>query len=488
MSNLLSKTSFIHFLESPFFLWLEKVRPDLMPEQGAGLQHVFDQGNDADDLARGLYPGGYDVDAYNEEGAKNTWDAIAMGAKILYQPTAVARGLSARADILTKGRGDTWDMHEVKSGLDVKDKYVMDVAFQRHCFELAGIHIGKTFITLIDRNFTRDGAIDAHSLFVEQDVTSKALLMVPKVKRLIPAAKRVLGWPKTLTAVHLRTCEDLAEDEWVGCWLDSLKPKAREKILRGIKADAATELLEEELVESRGLSAEFLKSIGYRTPSKRWPLRVDKEKIRGALDGLKYPLHFFDYETLFVAVPPFDGYRPYQQIPFQFSVLVLDRKGATPKKHDFLMETFEDPSRQIVAALAKVIGRKGSVIAWNASFEKSRNKELATKYPKYKKLLLGINERTFDLLTPFRKGYFSNSDIDGDRSIKNVLPALCPGYSYADLNIHEGGTASASWPILTDPKLPKAQRRKLRKDMIDYCRLDVLGMVKILDFLRKAAA
>ena len=50
---------------------------------------------------------------------------------------------------------------------------------------------------------------------------------------------------------------------------------------------------------------------------------VDRQAIRGFLSSLEYPLYYLDFETIGPAVPLFDRIRPYQNIPFQFSVHVV---------------------------------------------------------------------------------------------------------------------------------------------------------------------
>lgn len=152
------------------------------------------------------------------------------------------------------------------------------------------------------------------------------------------------------------------------------------------------------------------------------------------------------------------------------------------------MKTFEDPVPQLLEAFKNVMGGEGTVISWNASFEKGRNKEMAELHPEYAELLNNVNERTYDLMDIFRKGLYVDPAFCGSNSLKYVMPVLAPELSYKNLVIQEGGTASASWAIVTDPKLPEGERAQLYKDMIDYCQLDVYGMVRILEELGKAAA
>jgi len=481
---LLSKTSFTHYLECPIRLWLEKVRPDLLPPEDPALERLFEQGRIVDDLSRGLFTNGVAVQDYNESGYRNTKQAIAEGAKILYQPTAVADGLSARADILTKGKGGKWDIHEVKSATQVKPEYVSDLAFQRICFEAAGIPIGKTFLVHVDNTYVRHGAVEVDKLLAEEDLTEDVTSMIPEVGRRIPEAKEVLGWPRELEESQIATCVDPSKSDCVIFWLNSLNPVLRERVLRAANPFKIGKLLEKEVISPGGLTRGFLESVSYRTPEEHWPHKKDIERIKEEIGKLVYPLHFFDYETYSSAVPAFDGYRPYQQIPFQFSLAVQESPDSKPRIHDFLMETFEDPAPKLIAALRKYIGPKGSVISWYSVFEESRNEELALMHPEHADFLRGINERMFDLMQIFKQKLYVHPDFLGSASLKNVMPVLIPSLSYKDLHIQEGGEASASWLPITDPKLPKKQREQLIKDEIEYCRLDVHAMVKILEYLR----
>src|SRR3989344_6278142 len=141
---MLTKSDFLNFLECPAYLWLSKHRRDLLPSKTLAVEEILKMGQGVDNLARQLFPGGTEVSGYNEDGYKNTVQAMDSRVGVLFQATAVARGiLSARADILTRNaKIGGWDMHEVKMGTSVKPANIYDVAFQRICFEEAGIPIG----------------------------------------------------------------------------------------------------------------------------------------------------------------------------------------------------------------------------------------------------------------------------------------------------------------------------------------------------------
>ncbi len=215
--------------------------------------------------------------------------------------------------------------------------------------------------------------------------------------------------------------------------------------------------------------------------------KSDAPAIKQELRKLKYPLYFFDYETYGHAIPPFDGYRPYQQIPFQYYLHIQESESADIEHLEFLARSYEDPVPALLLQLKKDIGTKGTVIVWFASFESSRNREMALLYPQYADMLNSINDRMFDLmlLFKFKNHLYLHSEFGGSASLKKVLPVLCPELAYSDLAIQEGGEASASWLTMTSDKTPKDERLRLAENMLAYCKRDTEAMVGILEKVRK---
>ena len=89
---------------------------------------------------------------------------------------------------------------------------------------------------------------------------------------------------------------------------------------------------------------------------------VDFESLKAELDSLIFPLYFLDYETYPTAIPPYSGYRPYQQIVFQYSLHVLEDKDSEPKHYESLILDGET-SERIAESLRKHIGNSGTVIS-----------------------------------------------------------------------------------------------------------------------------
>lgn len=472
-------------------LWLAKQRPDLAPPIDPGLQRIFDEGNVVDAWAQKLFPNAVNVDGFGQRAAESTRKAIASGATVLLQPTFMTSTISCRGDILVKNSDGTWDIYEVKSSTSVKEEHILDVAFQRICLEEAGVRVRRTFLVHVNNEYVRKGDIDPQQLFTSVDITHQVENVMPLAKKEIPRALAVLEWDKTPGFLHVSSCRNPEECESLPCYFSELIDDHIYSIATSLPRNKLIAFLERGLLTSAQVPADIMAELGtIALPIAKISdpvVTIDKEAIRADLDGLQYPLYFLDYETFFPAVPLFDGYRPYQHAVFQYSIHIVRERGAEPEHYEFLADECVDPAPAIAASLATHINDVGSIIVWNARFEASRNAEVGELLPDTAEFMGSINDRMYDLMTIVKKGYYVDSRFGGSASLKKVLPVLCPELSYDDLAIHEGGTASASWATLTNANTPTVQKDQLRKDMLAYCGLDTLAMVRLFNCFSSAS-
>jgi hypothetical protein len=183
------------------------------------------------------------------------------------------------------------------------------------------------------------------------------------------------------------------------------------------------------------------------------------------------------------AVPPFNDSRPFQHIPFQYSLHVIREKGGPLEHYAFLGDGINDPREDLLKQMIHELGDKGTVLAWYLPFEAGRLREMMMDFPSYAKQIDAILKRTEDLYIPFKKRMFRLPAFKNSSSIKDVLPVLVPELSYKDLEIQEGGAASITYATLAEQ--PKKEQERLRKALLEYCHLDTLAMVEIFNKLRQ---
>jgi hypothetical protein len=198
--------------------------------------------------------------------------------------------------------------------------------------------------------------------------------------------------------------------------------------------------------------------------------RIAEVAIHAFLETLHYPLYFLDFETFNPAVPPFDGTTPYRQIPFQYSLHRKASPAADLEHNGFLAEAGIDPRLPLIESMLSELDGAGDIVVYS-SFEAGRIKDLAEQFPECAEPLLALIERLVDLMQPFRDRAYYAPEMHGSYSIKAVLPALVPGLSYEGLAISDGWAASRAYID--------------RNDLWEYCKLDTLAMVRILEKLEE---
>lgn len=243
----------------------------------------------------------------------------------------------------------------------------------------------------------------------------------------------------------------------------------------------------EDLLESGYLNDKQETQVSYEIYEKK-PF-IDKDSIRDFMDTLSYPLYFLDFETFQPAVPLYDDSKPYQQIPFQYSLHWIEKKGDKLKHTEFLAYPGNDPRRALAEQLCHDIPLNVCTTAYNMSFEKSRIKEMASIFPDLAPHLMNIHDHICDLMIPFFKQWYYSKAMQGSYSIKYVLPALFPddpSLDYHNLEgVHNGGEASATF--LAMHNMEKEELEQWREHLLKYCGLDTFAMVKVWEKLANIA-
>jgi len=213
---------------------------------------------------------------------------------------------------------------------------------------------------------------------------------------------------------------------------------------------------------------------------------VDQRAIARFLRRIKFPVSYLDFETFGTAIPLFDGLRPYQQVPFQFSLHVQQSNDAALEHHSFLADSKADPRPEFMRRLHDLLPRQGTVVAFNAPFELGQLKECSELLPEFRPWVAGIERRIVDLLLPFRRFHYCHPQQNGSALMKAVLPALT-GRGYDQLAIQDGGMASQEFLRVTVVDVGEEERQRVRRQLEEYCGQDTIGMAWIIDGVRRLA-
>jgi len=486
-SHLLSKSSFIKGLQCEKHLYLYKYHYSEMDELSEMQKAIFKRGTNVGELAQQLFRGGTvaasgDPPDY-EKAIRKTKELISNNAKVIYEAAFMFSEVLSIADIVVKGK-DGWKIYEVKSSTSISETYLNDAALQYYVISNLGYKIKDFSIIYINNQYVREGELNLKELFISESVLEFILPMQDSVKENVKRFKRVLMKKKLpdidigehcynpYTCAFYNYCrKHIPEDsifDFSGMHLTKKYELYRDGIIRL-----------ENVPEDYPLNKNNKLQLDVYNSGK---IRIDKEAIENFLSDLSYPLYFMDFETFQPAVPLFDNSKPYQQIPFQYSVFIRKDENSEPEHFEFLAEPGEDPRKKFIEKLLDAIKGKGDVIVYNKAFEITRLKEIARDFPEYVKEIDTLISRIKDLMIPFQRKYYYAPEMKGSYSIKAVLPALVPEMSYDDLEINDGGLASIAYESMqTETDLMRIA--EIKQQLLEYCKQDTLGMVRVTDKL-----
>ena len=486
-SHLLSKSSYIKGLQCEKHLYLYKYHYNEMDELSEMQKTIFKRGTNVGELAQQLFPGGKiaasgDPPDY-EKALKRTAELVENEANVIYEAAFMFNEVLSIADIAVREKNQ-WKIYEVKSSTSISETYLNDAALQYYVISNLGIKVKDFSIICINNQYVRKGELNLRELFISESVLELITPMQNSVKENVKRFKKVLmkrQIPDIDIGEHCYnpyTCgffnycrKHIPEHsifDFSGMHLSKKYELYREGIIRF-----------EDIPEGLPLNKNNRLQLDVYNSGETL---IDKKAIKNFLSDLNYPLYFMDFETFQPAVPLFDNSRPYQQIPFQYSAFIKKNKNSEAEHSEFLAEPGEDPRVKFIENLLEATGKKGSVIVYNKTFEITRLREIARDFPDYADAVEKLILRIEDLMVPFQKKYYYAPGMMGSYSIKAVLPALVPALSYDNLEINEGGLASIAYEsLITETDLMRIA--EVKQQLLEYCKLDTFGMVKILESL-----
>ncbi len=487
MSIVLTKTDYILWRECKKNVWLKIHRPEIYDagELSEFEKQIIETGNEVELYARKLFPKGFLIEGRNQEAQQLTQDLIKDKKELIFQPIFVKDDFLAAVDILQLNADNTYNIYEVKSTTSVDKKtHYHDLAFQVNLLEKFDLKIGKAFLIHLNSEYVRQGEIEINKLFVIEDVTETVREIAWTVAKEMDFVLRYIQQEEE----PVGACDCVYKGRSNHCSTFSYSnPKVPAYGVHDISRIGASkaklqELIDVGIFELRDVPESLELSLPQRNQIEAYvfdKVLIENYKISQELAILNFPLYFLDYETFPCAIPRFDGFSPYQQIPFQYSLYVLPSPTAAPEQFEFLFSQNTDPSLEFAQSLIKDLGSVGTIIVWNKKFECKINEQLGERLPQYKTTIETINARVYDLMDIFGNQLYVHKDFKGKISIKNVLPVLVPSLSYKELEIKEGGTASQKWNQLNQGTLTEAEKQKIIKDLKIYCGLDTYAMYAI---------
>jgi len=571
----LSKSKLLSFRQCSLKLWNEVYHRDLAGEIDSGTQFRFDEGTRVGELARLRYPGGLLIVAeYWEvkEALKQTREALEQSSRsiqsdpsvipakvgiqdmqsdsestfldsrlrgndnlskisnrslthssgaALFEAAFEARRTRVRCDIMIRRNATDWEMWEVKGVGTPKEIHLFDLAVQKRVTELWAkennypLNIVRCGILHLNKEYVYEGGeYDVEALFSEYDCNGLIDQYIPEVEQAITDGFAVVNASEPPSIQPGSQCSSPYRCQFSGtaCELpvkEELKQLYRisAKKLETLKSRGINRI--EDLSEDDHELSEIQSRIVGAIKSGKTQIETT---LKNKLQEIGYPRYHLDFETISPVLPRYKGTRPFQTLPFQFSVHTEFSSSASAAHDGYLHEEDTDPRPPLAEALLQYLeapdtdpARANAPILCYSPYEKRMLNELGKNLPDLAPRLNALKERLVDLLPVIRNNVY-DKDFGGGFSIKKVLPALVPHLGYDDLDIADGESASLKYLEMLeyfrlakenpgdfksnskkeeDQVDPLERAKKIRTDLWLYCHRDTEAMVYLLKALNK---
>lgn len=507
MFHLLTKSRYTTFRQCPKCLWMNINKPEEAIEEAIPESRI-QAGIEVGKLAKGYFGAYHDTTKYKPDGSIDIAAMLKETQKLMEDPTVETiceaafekDGCYCAVDLLHREKGG-WAIYEVKSstGRDNKEPEIVqiwDISFQAYVLKLCKVNVTGTYLMRLDSNYVLNGALDVKGMFYLNDMQESVAAESANIAAHCAEAKTILaqadepgrdlnqGCFEPYGCPFFAYCKRAHDVPTPGVF--DLYSLGWDKALQNYYSQGFKSY--QQLLTAPKLNKHHRMQIESALENKDF---IDKKKIREFLDSLKYPIYHLDFESIQPVIPVYQGTKPYQQIPTQYSLHIQRSKFDTCEHKEFLADAHSaNPMRDVAEQLCKDIPMAGMVMVFNDIFEKGRLKEMAAAFPDLREHLLAIRNNVVDLLKPFRAWAYYRPAMDGSFSIKKVLPALFPNdptldYHQLPGSVHNGGEAMEIFPKMKD--MSPEEEKETRESLLQYCKLDTWSMVVILQKLYRVS-
>lgn len=471
----LTKTLLMKGIQCPKQLFLQINNPYLADEDKN--TKAKNQGTEFGILAQGLFKRGVLVKEKDPIKALAETESLIGKNVTLFEPAFLFDDLYFRADILKKTKTGLI-LIEVKSSTEVKPYQIEDVSIQALILKKLGYKLKRIYICHVNKEFTLSSSVN--KFFTKKDVTQEVFAKLDLIEEKIIEIRSLIGSiPDIKIGPH-------CNKPFICPFRNHCnKENSVEKnsVLNFPNLPNKWELFESGKKKITDLEISDLKTesqINLLIKAKKDTVSLNSEQIRKTLELWNKPLWFLDFETFDSIFPPYKKTRPNTHIPYQFSLAKI-KNGQPLIVESYIADALLiDPRIDLAKKLVSSVGKTGSIITYNMSFEKTRIQEMADLIPSLRKDLLSIKERIVDLLPLMRSSVY-HPDFNFSWSIKSVVPALFGNQSSYSNNRVKNGLESQE--IYLD-SIRSNTLDLNRQYLIDYCNKDVLEMARLYLFLK----
>lgn len=477
----INKNLFLKTLECPVYAW--HLYRGLVPKDISLRDDflVMEAGN-IHNMAKMLFKDGVQVCGKLEEVLQQTKELINdKNVKTIFEPVFEYDGFVAKADILSRTENGSWEIIEVKSGNKWKHKYISDIAYVSMIATKTIPSISKATLYLLSKDFRLGKSID--EMFAKVNCSFDVFMLVEEYSKKISYSKEILLADSPKEKKLKIPCKNCA-----------LFKECTGKDIEYHIFDLPrlSQLVFEKLAENKIYEIKDIPTDTELTQMQKVVKDcVINDKIfvgpnlKNELDKIAFPAYYLDFESVMTIYPLYNNIAPHSQILTQYSIHKCDKVDSITDHFEYIADHTQDCRKIIAKNLVEILGTTGSIVTYS-SFEKHIIEKLILICPELMEQLKAITNRIVDMEEILRLNYYDKR-FHGRTSIKKVLPVMIPEMNYNELEIGEGGVALSAFAYMAMGLYDEEKVKETKKNLLKYCKLDTLALVKMHKFLDNVA-
>ena len=467
--------------------YLYKNHPNLRDRISKEKQFIFKRGTDIGIFAQQLFPDGIDITKdekrNQEQFALKTKELIQQGAQTIYEATFIHDDLLVMVDILHK-QDDKWIAYEVKSSLKITETYVKDACFQYYVIKNCLPDLVDFNLLTLNPKYVLEGELEIDKLFKTTSIMKDALKNVSYFTHKAQQAKFTLEQGKIPNINIGPHCFQPYDCDFLGlCWKNINDPNSVFSIGK-LSKQAIFEFYNKNIkhIDEIDLNKVTNKEIKIQVKAaKENKEQIEQAEIKKFITDIKQPFCSLDIEVWMAALPFYQGTRPFQQIPFLFS-MIYEESGEL-KKFSYFKPIEDDGRKEFLETILLATKPFQTILMFDKSLEENILNQLAELYPEYGDKITELKSKILDLAEPIKHGNYYHPAMKGNFTLKSIAPLVHEESGFDNLEVQSGISAMYMYEGLsTEQNI--IEKETIKAQLIDYCEMDALITYKLLAFFR----